>query len=157
MPRTSTPGTYRLEVLYNSYLLYEKKFEILFYDLSQITVPNRPAFGNFSFGRGGVERSKCVTENAIAVFDINEFSKDPWIYYISTYSSKEIGNKYIFQVFNPENIMLHNTEVVLKDNDYYFCEWGGFSLKSSTPVKGKYIFKVLYNGKVLYQKDFTIK
>jgi len=125
LSRTSTPGTYRLEIAYNGITVFEKNFEVQYYDLSQVPVPNRPAYGNFTFGRGGTERQGCDVDQQTDSINAADFTNDDWIYYTSTYSKSDIGNTYHYQIFNTNDIMTQDWERTLKDDDYFFCQWGG--------------------------------
>lgn len=156
MDKNSPTGQYYLLVTYQENTVFEKYFQIEYYDLSEVILPNRPGFGTgIKLGRNGAKQLDCILGIETDTFNAADFASDEWVYYVAPYQDSEVGNKYKYQVYDQNMVLVQYAEQTLKD-EYQHCAWGGFSL-GNNPDTGKYLFRILYQGEEVYQKDFWIK
>ena len=154
MDKNSPIGQYHLLVTYQENMVFEKYFVIEFFDLSEVILPNRPGFGmGIKLGSGGVNQFDCVLATETNTFNAADFANDEWVYFVAPYKDSEVGWDYKFQVYDSNMLLVQWAEKTLND-EYQHCSWSGFSL-GNNPDKGKYLFRVLYQGDEVYKTDFV--
>lgn len=153
---SSDPGTYRLVVDLNDQTLYEKSFNIIYSDPSELQYPDHAPLGNFTFGRGraDVDNSCSVTEQG-TIFDLKDFQKDTAIYFASQYSSDEINNPVFWTLFGPNNNIIRRQKRILESNGH-LCFHEVISLGNS-PILGNYRLVVKYESENIFEVSFKIK
>ncbi len=148
----SEPGTYHVALKLHDVIIYEKSFEITYFDISTIERPLYPAFESFSFGRYGVD-SDCNVNEPVKSVPIEEISEDEWFYFASAYAMEDIGTTFSWKVLDELGNQKYDSDQEFEDI-YDMCFWQGFSMEDDPP--GDYILLIEMDNGHSFIIDFSL-
>lgn len=149
------PGDYAVEVRSNGQVVYRHVLTIEYSDLSSYPRPQREPLGDFTLGRDGIANQVCRVNTPTTTVTQAELAASPWFYFVSSYTSDEIGNPLYWTVYGPGNAIVYDrTERILED-DIYLCFWQGFGLGRRGP--GEYRLIIEYGANIIYEATIRIR
>ena len=152
-PHTKS-GLYSVEVSLHGIVILDKTFQITPYDISSIERPSRDPFGNFTFGRGGVNSNICEVDYQTTIVSLEDVQDDPWFYFASPYKIDEIGKSFTWTIYSPTGDVIHSV-VRHTEDTYDLCMWQGFYLEGE-PV-GDYRLTIELDDGSQIEYEFTIE